>query len=144
MRVLALALCLCAASPAVAQDLPQFPKVGPPGSLPEPVCDTAMANDGQWLVGRWVSPQSRWEFHRQGTSLAWSLDRKGSVNDGLGWSEGSRFDGIVDAISGCTFTLSAGAGQFVMEGVLTDGGKVFGVAANTKGNSARFILRRER
>ncbi|MBR9971246.1 hypothetical protein [Magnetospirillum sulfuroxidans] len=144
MRVFALALCLCASLPALAQELPQFPKAGPPGSLPEPLCDTALANNGEWLVGRWVSPQSRWEFHRQGTALVWSLERKGSINDGLGWSEGTRFDGNVDAVSGCTFSISAGGGQFVMEGVLTDGGKVFGVAANAKGNSARFILRRER
>ena len=144
-RVLVLVLLvLAAAPPAAAEDLPQFPKIGPPGSLPEAICDTRIANDGEWLLGRWVSPHSRWEFRRQGAALAWSLERKGGVDDGMGWSAGTRIDGTVTAVSGCGFALGAGDGQFAMDGVLTDGGKLFATAANAKGKSARFILRRER
>lgn len=144
MRFAVLALCLCAALPAAAEDLPQFPKIGPPGSLPEAICDQSKASDGNWLLGRWVSPQSRWEFSRQGQGLAWGLDRKGSVEDGMGWSAGTRIDGGVEQISPCSFRLGAGDGQFALDGVLTDDGKIFAVAANAKGKTARFILRRER
>lgn len=146
MRVLSLvvALCLAPLVPAAAENLPQFPKIGPPGSLPEAACDTSRAHSGDWLLGRWVSPHSRWEFQRQGTALVWSLERKGSVDDGMGWSAGTRIDGAVSAVSACSFTLGAGDGQFSMEGVLTEGGKVYAVAANAKGKTARFLLRRER
>lgn len=144
MRLVFVAACLCAAFPAVAQELPQFPKSGPPDSLPEPVCDTTRADGGDWLLGHWVSPHSRWEFHRQDGALHWVLERKGSVNDTLGWDEGARLDGAVTAVSPCSFTLDGGNGQFVMNAVLTDGGKVFGVAVNPKGDSVRFLLRRER
>lgn len=132
------------ALPALAQDLPQFPKIAPPSSLPEAACDTGVANSGDWLLGRWVSPQSRWEFKRQDGALVWSLDRKGSINTGFGWSDGTRLDGVVRAISACSFTLSAGNDQFVMDGVLTEDGKIYGAAANPKGDTARFLLRRER
>jgi len=146
MRVasLAAALLMVCGLPALAEDLPQFPKAGPPGSLPEAICDTALPNTGGWLLGRWVSPHSRWEFVRQGNGMAWILDRKGSVDDGMGWSAGTRLDGAVTALSGCSFTIGAGDGQFTMDGVLTDGGKVFAVATNSKGKTARFLLRRER
>lgn len=146
MRVatLAASLMMVCTVPALAQELPKFPKAGPPGSLPEASCDTTLPNTGSWLLGRWVSPHSRWEFIRQGDGMAWILDRKGSVDDGMGWSAGTRIEGAVTALSACSFTLGAGDGQFTMDGVLTDGGKVYGVASNTKGNTARFLLRRER
>ncbi|MGE4281066.1 MAG: hypothetical protein AB7G62_15865 [Magnetospirillum sp.] len=146
MRVatLAASLMMICTVPAMAQELPKFPKAGPPGSLPEANCDTALPNNGGWLLGRWVSPHSRWEFIRQGDGMAWILDRKGSVDDGMGWSAGTRIEGAVTALSACSFTLGAGDGQFTMDGVLTDGGKIYGVASNAKGNTARFLLRRER
>lgn len=146
MRLSALVLTVVglAVGPALAEDLPRFPKAGPPAALPEALCDQTQASDGVWLLGRWVSPHSRWEFQRQGQTLVWSLERKGSVDDGMGWSAGTRIDGQVQAVSPCGFTLGAGDGQFVMEGVLTDGGKLYATAANAKGKTARFVLRRER
>lgn len=143
-RLFLVAALLVAALPAIAQDLPQFPKEGPPGALPEAGCDTTLASDGQWLLGRWVSPQSHWEFARQGGSLVWSLDRRGGVTGDFGWSSGARLEGTVEAVSPCSVRLTAGGGQFVMDGVLSDGGKLFGVAANAQGKTTRFLLRRER
>lgn len=144
MRRMVIALAVLAALPVTAQELPKFPKAGPPEPLPEPMCDTALANNGEWLVGRWVSPQSRWTFTRQGQSIAWTLDRKGSLGDGFGWQDGTTIAGRVDRISGCTVGMSAGEGKFVFDGVLTDGGKLFGFATNPRGDYVRFTLRREK
>lgn len=135
---------LCLSVPALAQELPKFPKAGPPETMPEPPCDATVANNGDWLVGNWVSPHSRWKFTRQGDGLVWSLDRSGTINDGLGWSAGAHLDGTVGAVSACSFVLDSGNGQFVMNAVFTDGGKIYGAAANANGASARFLLRRER
>ncbi|CAA7613199.1 hypothetical protein [Magnetospirillum sp. UT-4] len=144
-RAVLLASCLLLlALPAAAQDLPQFPKAGPPEPLPEAPCDTALANNGEWLLGRWVSPQSRWEFTRKDGAILWSLDRKGSAAGDFGWYESTRIDGRVDKVTGCTVAMTAGQGAFVFEGVLTDPGKLFGFATNAKGAHVRFTLRRER
>lgn len=145
MRPLVIAaLALSLAVPAAAQDLPQGPKAGPPEPLPEAGCDTARANDGAWLLGRWVAPQARWEFSRGDTAIAWTLDHKGSVGSNFGWREGARITGAVTKVTGCTVTLSAGEGAFAFEGVLTESGKLYGFATNAKGDHVRFVLRRER
>ncbi|CAA7616458.1 conserved exported hypothetical protein [Magnetospirillum sp. LM-5] len=142
-----LAICLTAmllAVPALAQDLPQFPKAGPPEPLPEAICDTTIANNGEWLVGRWVAPQTKWEFARKDGRLAWAMDRKGSIANDFGWTDGTQIGGLVDQASGCTVALSGGEGVFKFEGVLSDGGKLYGFATNKRGEHVRFILRRER
>ncbi len=125
--------------------LPQFPKVGPPEPLPEAQCDTAAASDGGWILGRWVAPRTRWEFTRtaQG-ALVWTMDRQGGIGSNFGWQDGARIDGTVSGITGCTVTLDAGQGAFAFQGVVIDGGKLFGFATNTKGDHVRFLLRRER
>ncbi len=138
------ALMAAAALPAAAQDLPQFPKAGPPQPLPEASCDTSLANNGEWLVGRWVAPQTRWEFARAGDDIAWTLDRKGGLNPGFGWQDGTQITGTVEQVTGCTVVLVAGQGAFRFEGVLTDAGRLYGFATNSKGDAVRFTLRRER
>lgn len=147
MRVfLALAALLTVAAPAAFADenLPQFPKIGPPPPLPEAACDTTKANNGDWLVGRWVAPQTKWEFTREAGGIAWGLERKGNLNGEFGWQDGTKIDGTAEAVTACTVHLVAGQGAFRFEGVLTDGGKLFGYATNTKGEHVRFTLRRER
>lgn len=141
---LVLAALLAAAAPALAQELPQFPKVGPPEPLPEPACDTTLPNNGAWLLGRWVAPQMRMEFTRAGEAIAWTLERKGGMNADFGWQDGTQISGGAEKLSGCTATLVAGQGAFRFEGVLTDTGKLFGFATNRRGEVVRFILRRER
>lgn len=138
------AVLLALALPAAAADLPQFPKIGPPQPLPEPSCDVAQASDGAWLLGRWVAPGTRWSFERQGAGIGWTLDRKGTVNEGFGWRDGATITGAVEAVTGCTVALKAGEGAFLFEGVLTDGGKLYGFALTPKGDAVRFVLRRER
>lgn len=145
MRFTFLLLGLLAAAPAWAdENLPQFPKVGPPPPLPEATCDTALANDGGWLVGRWVAPQTRWEFLREGHAIVWVMDRKGNLNGEFGWQDGTRITGTTEQVTGCTVHLVADQGAFRFDGVLTDGGKLFGYATNAKGGNVRFTLRRER
>lgn len=139
-----LAALLLAAAPAMAQELPQFPKAGPPEPLPEASCDTGLANNGEWLLGRWVAPQAKWEFARANGGIAWTLDRKGGMNQEFGWRDGAQISGTADKVTGCTVHLTAGEGAFQFEGVLTDGGKLYGFATNTKGERVRFTLRRER
>lgn len=139
-----LAVALGAAAPAWAQDLPQFPKVGPPEPLPEASCDTTLANGGDWLLGRWVAPQTRWEFTRTGGAIAWTLDRKGGSNADFGWQDGAQITGTVEKATGCTVALTAGQGAFRFEGVLTESGKLYGYATSRKGEVVRFTLRRER
>lgn len=132
--------------PAMAGDddqLPQFPKVAPPEPLPEASCDTSAANDGGWLLGRWVAPQSRWEFTRANGAIAWTLDRKGTVNRDFGWQEGAQIAGTADKVSACSVHLVAGQGDFQFDGVLTESGKIYGFAVNPKGDTVRFVLRRE-
>ncbi|MBC7951299.1 MAG: hypothetical protein H7Z12_05670 [Rhodospirillaceae bacterium] len=143
-HILIAALLAAAPAMALAQELPQFPKIAPPEPLPDAICDTAKPNDGQWLVGRWVAPQSRWEFTRSGSGITWTLDRKGSANSDFGWQDGTQIDGIADKVTGCTVHLTAGKGAFQFDGVLTEGGKLFGFATNRKGENVRFTLRRER
>lgn len=143
-RVLFTAALVLAAAPAWAEDFPKSPKVGPPEPLPEPICDVSAANDGGWLVGRWVAPQTRMEFVRAGEALTWTMDRKGSINTDFGWRDGAQISGGVEAVSGCTVTLNAGEGAFRFQGVLTDSGKLYGFATNQKGEVVRFTLRRER
>jgi len=138
------ALVVAAASPVGAQELPQFPKAGPPQPLPEASCDTSLANNGEWLLGRWVAPQTRWEFTRSGGTIAWTLDRKGGLNADFGWQDGAQITGTVENVTGCTVMLVAGEGAFRFEGVLTETGKLFGFATNRKGEAVRFTLRRER
>jgi hypothetical protein len=133
-----------AAAPAFAQELPQFPKVAPPEPLPDAICNTSLPNNGEWLLGRWVAPQSRWEFTRAGDGIAWVLDRKGGANADFGWQDGAQISGKADKVTGCTVELVAGQGAFRFEGVLTDGGRLFGFATNKKGENVRFTLRRER
>lgn len=140
----ALAALLLVTAPAGAADLPQFPKAGPPGPLPEPACDTGLANSGEWLVGRWVAPHTKWSFTRQGQAIGWTLERRGSINEGFGWREGATITGTVDSVTGCTVTLKAGEGDFLFDGVLTEGGKLYGFATNKAGEQVRFVLRRER
>ncbi|TAN66606.1 MAG: hypothetical protein EPN20_07110, partial [Magnetospirillum sp.] len=119
---MAFALTLLAANPAWAENLPQFPKIGPPQPLPDPACNTAIANNGQWLLGNWVAPQARWTFTRkEAGAIAWTMDRKSSADEGFGWQQGAIIDGMVSAVSGCTVALSAGEGAFAFEGVLGDG-----------------------
>lgn len=143
--VLMLAVLLVAAAPAMAENtFPQSPKVGPPEPLPEATCDTALANSGDWLLGRWVGPQARWEFIRNGGAITWTLDRKGGMNADFGWQDGTQITGTTDKVTGCTVSLVAGQGAFRFEGVLTESGKLFGFAANPKGEVVRFTLRRER
>jgi hypothetical protein len=138
------ALVLPAVPAALAQELPKFPKAGPPEPLPEATCDTAIANNGEWLVGRWVAPQTKWEFSRKDGGLIWTMDRKGSIANDFGWVDGTQIGGPVDKASGCTVALSGGNGAFMFEGVLSDGGKLYGFATNKRGEHVRFILRRER
>ncbi|HLO76721.1 MAG TPA: hypothetical protein VK196_09740 [Magnetospirillum sp.] len=144
MRVALTLIALLAAFPALAEDLPQFPKAAPPEPLPEPFCDTRAANTGDWLLGRWVAPQSRWEFTRSGSGIAWTLDRKGGMNQDFGWQDGTQITGTVEAATGCTVALVAGQGAFRFEGVLTESGKLYGFATSRKGEVVRFTLRRER
>lgn len=145
MRPIPLSLAaLVLAAPALAQDLPQFPKIAPPEPLPEAICDTALANNGEWLLGRWVAPQTRWEFTRAGAAIAWTLDRKGGTNPEFGWQDGAQITGTAEKVTGCSVALVAGQGAFRFEGVLTDSGKLFGYATNRKGDVVRFTLRRER
>lgn len=145
--VLTAAALLCAA-PVLAQELPQSPKVAPPEPLPEPICDTGLANNGEWLLGRWVAPQARWEFTRaaagSGADIAWTLERKGGANADFGWQDGAQITGAAEKVTGCTVTLVAGQGAFRFEGVLTDSGKLYGFATSRKGEVVRFTLRRER
>ena len=140
-----LILALLAATPAMAQELPQFPKIAPPEPLPDAMCDTSAATTGDWLIGRWVAPQSRWEFTRAANgTIAWTLDRKGSANTDFGWQDGTKIDGVAEKVTGCTIHLTAGKGAFQFDGVLTEGGKLFGFATNKRGENVRFTLRRER
>jgi hypothetical protein len=146
MRRLAAAILLAlAVSPAAAEDeLPKFPKAGPPQPLPEATCDVGKADAGDWLLGGWVAPQTRLTFRRQGADIAWSMDRKGSGGE-FGWQEGAVIDGRVAAVSACTLRLVAGTdGAFTFEGVLTEDGRIFGYATNKAGADVRFVLRRER
>lgn len=138
------ALVLALPGAAAAQELPQFPKAAHPGSLPEPTCDIAKADAGDWLVGKWVGPLARWEFARQGAAVTWTLEQKGGINADLGWRDGARLGGPVDALSACTVALSGGQGQFSAQGVLTETGRLFVIATNPKGAEVRYLLRRER
>lgn len=145
MRRLAVTVAaLVFAAPVLAQELPQFPKIAPPEPLPEPTCDTGLANNGEWLLGRWVAPQARWEFTRAAGGIVWTLDRKGGMNADFGWQDGAQISGTAEKVSGCTVTLVAGQGAFRFEGVLTDTGKLYGYATGRKGEVVRFTLRRER
>lgn len=144
MRIAVILAALLVAAPALAQDFPQGPKAGPPEPLPDAVCDTSLANNGDWLIGRWVGPQAKWEFTRKAETIAWTLERKGGVNQDFGWQDGAVITGIADRTTACTIHLSAGEGAFQFEGVLTEGGKLFGFATNRKGDHVRFTLRRER
>lgn len=134
--------------PAFADDLPQGPKMPPPDPLPEVSCDTAKADSGDWLVGRWVSPYAKWEFRRAaGGDLVWTLDQKPDINRSLGWKEGANIDGKVAAISACTLRLTAGDNgevAFTFDGVKTDEDKIYGYAVNTSGQQLRWVLRRLR
>lgn len=148
MRTIVLTLAaLLAAAPALAQELPKSPKAAPPEPLPEPECDVSLPNNGQWLLGRWVGPYAKWEFARDGQAIGWKLERKGTLNEQLGWRDGAVIDGRVEGVTGCTLRAIGAEGDatgFVFEGVLSDGGKIYGFATNKAGKTARFVLRRER
>lgn len=143
-RVLcAFGLVACLTLPAAAQELPHFPKAGPPQPLPEPACDTTRPDGGDWLLGRWVAPETRFEFTRSGSGVSWTMSRK-SVADEFGWRDGTTISGQAEAVTACTLRLTAGEGAFTFNGVLTEEGRIYGYAANTKGQHVRFVLRRER
>lgn len=147
MRRTALTLCcLLASAPAWAGDeLPQGPKAPPPEPLPEASCNTDKPDSGDWLLGPWVAPYSKWEFRREGADLIWQLEQKHDVNRELGYKEGATFGGKVDKVSGCTVNLTAtnnGKAVFVFEGVVIEGGRIYGYAHNDAGQSARWTLRR--
>jgi hypothetical protein len=148
MRRLILACCLLAVAPALADDdFPRSPKIGPPDALPEANCDTAKPSTGDWLLGRWVGPNARWSFERgEGGRLGWTLERKGAMNEDFGWRDGAVIGGVADAVSACTVHLlgDGGADKFSFDGVLIDGGKIYGTATNKAGGKVRFVLRRER
>jgi hypothetical protein len=132
---------------ALAQDLPQGPKAPPPDPLPEPLCDVARPDSGDWLVGRWVMPYGRWEIRRDGKGLTWTLDQKPNINASLGWKDGARLDGRVEAVSACTLRLVGQEGAetvFSFDGVSTDDGRIYGYAMNRTGQKVRWTLRRER
>ncbi|MBI5162468.1 MAG: hypothetical protein HY985_01045 [Magnetospirillum sp.] len=145
MRLLALVFALAVAAPAVAQELPQFPKAGPPQPVPDAPCDVALPSSGDWLLGRWVAPQTRFEFGRAKEAILWTMERKGGLNEDFGWDKGAAIEGRVVQVSACTVRLTAGEGDaFVFDGVRTDDGKIFGSATNKAGRNVRFVLRRER
>jgi hypothetical protein len=148
MRRAVLALCcLFAISPALAQDLPKGPKAPPPEPLPDASCDTAKADSGDWLVGRWVAPYSKWEFKREAQGLVWKLEQKPDINRELGYKQGTVIEGKVAEISACTLRLTAvenGETAFDFEGVRTEDGKIYGYASNKAGKGVRWTLRRER
>jgi hypothetical protein len=148
MRRAALALCcLFAASSAMAQDLPKGPKAPPPEPLPDATCDTAKADSGDWLVGRWVAPYSKWEFKRETQGLVWKLEQKPDINRDLGYKQGTVIEGKVTEISACTLKLLGsenGETVFSLEGVRTEDGKIYSYATSKSGQSARWTLRRER
>ena len=134
--------------PAFAEDLPQGPKAPPPEPLPEASCDATKADSGDWLVGRWVAPYSKWQFQRAaGGGLTWTLEQKPDINRSLGWKDGANFGGAVAAVSACTLRLTAGDNgevSFAFDGVRTDDGKIYGYAVNPTGQQVRWVLRRER
>ena len=122
---LALAL-LSAAGAAGAQDLPQGPKLGPPASpLPEPACDTARPDSGDWLVGAWVAPEGRWEIRREGAALSW---------------RGPAGAGRVLAHSACSLSLGDADGAVALEAVRSPSGMLY---AHLPGDRAgrRLVLR---
>lgn len=149
MRRAALAVCclLAAAPAALAQELPKGPKAPPPEPLPDATCDTDAADAGDWLVGRWVAPYSKWEFRREAQGLVWRLEQKPDLNKDLGYKQGTVIEGKVESISPCTMHLVAaenGATAFDFQGVRTEDGKIYGYAVNKAGQGARWTLRRER
>ena len=144
MRILVTAIVMALAIfPAAAQDFPQSPKAGPPSSLPDAPCDATHADNGDWLLGRWVGPQTKFDFVRQGTDITWVMDRKNSAGE-FGWQEGAIINGKVTAVTTCTLRMSAGDDDFVFEGVLTQDGLLYGAAVNKAGRDVRFTLRRAR
>ena len=143
-----LTLGLVAALPVAAADgdepFPQFPKIRPPQPLPEATCDVQHANGGDWLLGRWVGPQTALAFSRGGDAIAWVLDRKSAAGE-FGWAAGATIDGKVAAVTACTVHLIAGPDDaFVFDGVLTEEGRLYGTAVNKAGANVRFVLRREK
>ena len=143
-----LAALLLAALPAAAQDdpdhFPQSPKIGPPRALPEPGCDTSRADGGDWLLGRWVGPQTKLSFGRSGPAITWVLDRASAAGE-FGWAPGGTIDGKVASASACSVHLVAGPDDaFVFDGVLTEEGRLYGNAVNKAGANVRFVLRREK
>jgi len=143
-----LTLGLLASLPALSADgdepLPQSPKIRPPQPLPEATCDTGRANGGDWLLGRWVGPQTALAFNRGGDGIAWVLDRKSAAGE-FGWSAAATIDGKVAAVTACTVHLVAGPeGAFQFDGVLSDEGRLYGTAINKAGANVRFVLRREK
>jgi hypothetical protein len=149
-RTLLIAAFCVLAVPALADDdaPPQGPKAPPPEPLPEPICDVAKPDGGDWLLGRWVAPYAKWAFERNTSGkLAWVLEQKPDINRAAGWKDGARIEGRVAAVSGCTVKLEAGEGgvvAFAFEGVKTDDGKIYGFAVNPAGQQIRWVLRRER
>jgi len=147
LRLVLAAMLSLLAVPALAQDLPQGPKAPPPDPLPEPLCDAARPDSGDWLVGRWVMPYGRWDIRREAGGLAWTLEQKPDINAALGWKDGARIDGTVQAVSACTLRLVAGEGggtAFAFDGVRTEDGRIYGYATSRAGQRIRWTLRRER
>ena len=167
-RFAAAAVLMLAAWPALGQELPKFPKARPPQPLPEATCDVDKADAGDWLLGGWVAPETRFQFSRTAKGIVWTMDRKGAGGE-FGWQDGAVIDGRVATLSACSVGLVAGespqtngmpakpAGEspqvdrpgdggaaVTFEGVLTEDGKIYGYATNKAGNDVRFVLRRER
>jgi len=144
MRIITLVAALLLAVPAWAEDLPQGPKAAPPEPLPEPQCDVSKPSNGDWLLGRWVAPLTKWEFLRTANGLVWTLDGKAGVNADFIKQDVVQLNGQISKVTGCTVNLTGGQGRFEFDGVMTDSGKLYGYAHNPEGQTVRYILRRER
>lgn len=145
MRLPILAALLLLPAIAFAQELPKGPKAPPPEPLPDATCDTAKPDAGDWLLGHWVAPYSKWEFRRDGVAMNWKLEQKADINKDLGYKEGAVLTGKVDELSACSLKFAARDGEqiaFTFEGVRTEDGRIYGFADNGKGQTARWTLRR--
>jgi hypothetical protein len=129
---LALAVLMLPWGPALAQDLPQGPKLGPPPPLPEAPCDTERADRGDWLEGVWLSPGARWEIRRTAAGLVWRVER-GSDSD----------SGPVGPVSACSVVLRGAGGAVVLDGVRSGSGAVLAHTPAPDGPGGHWLLRRQ-
>lgn len=76
----ALALLTTVLTPAWADDdLPQFPKIAPPDTLPDPACDPSLAQSQGWAVGTWSSPSERIEISLEHWKASGDIDAQGTA-----------------------------------------------------------------